>query len=179
MPQNKRTVAKALEGYKVYIADCTESQLKKYCWSLLDKAIKSRQQAPGAHNFTGNFLNSIVVCLYREGNPVIAYYSSSLVPEAIVPKMRKRIRRRVFFSKDYDGEQSAYLPTVDTNGGWGKDDAQKFFEYYKPSGNNLFDIVVAYTVEYADWINYERGTAGFLNTLQCAENIARTFLEIH
>ena len=178
MPQNKRTIAKALDGYKEYIADQVESQLKKYCWSLLDNAIKSRQQAPGSHNFTGNLLNSIVVCLYREGDPVIAYFASSLVPEAIVPKMRKRSRRRVFFSKDYDGEQSAYLPTVDTNGGWGKDDAQKFFEYYRPKGNHLFDIVVAYTVEYADWVNYERGTAGIVRTMQYAEDLGRTFLQV-
>ena len=139
MARNKATIQKAVENYKNQVIIPTmEAELKKWCSHILDAAIKARQKNPQAHNFTGNLLNSIVVCLYKNGRPIIAYFSSDIVPEAIMPKMKKRLRKRVFFKRDYDGEESAYLPTIETNGGWGKDDAQEFFESYKPKGNNLF-----------------------------------------
>lgn len=179
MANNKKVIAKAVENYKQSIIIPTvERTLKKWCWNILDAAIKARQRNPKAHNFTGNLLNSIVVCLYKNREPVIAYYASDIVPEAIMPKMRKRQRKRVFFKKDYDGQESAYLPTVDTNGGWGKDDAQEFFETYQPKGNNLFDVVVAYTTEYADFVEVQRGTAGILNAYAYAERTGRTFMRL-
>lgn len=179
MARNKATIQKAVENYKNQVIIPTmEAELKKWCSHILDAAILARQRNPRAHNFTGNLLNSIVVCLYKNGRPVIAYFSSDIVPEAIMPKMKKRLRKRVFFKRDYDGEESAYLPTVETNGGWGRDDAQEFFESYKPKGNNLFDIVVAYTVEYANWVQMERGTAGILNTYAFAERTGKTFLQL-
>ncbi len=179
MAKNKVNIAKAVNAYKdnVIIPEM-EKALKKWCRDILNAAILARQRNPQAHNFTGNLLNSIVVCLYRERKPVIAYYASDLVPEAIQPKMRMRVRRRVFFKKDYDGEESAYLPTIQTNGGWGKDDAQEFFETYRPKGNYLFDIVVAYPVEYANWVQQHRATTGILNTLSYAERTGRTFMRL-
>lgn len=179
MARNKATIQKAVENYKNQVIIPTmEAELKKWCSHILDAAIMARQRNPRAHNLTGNLLNSIVVCLYRNGDPVIAYFSSDIVPEAILPKMRKRLRKRVFFKRDYDGKESAYLPTIETNGGWGKDDAQEFFESYTPKGNNLFDVVVAYTVEYANWVQMERGTAGILQTLQYAERTGKQFMRL-
>lgn len=178
MAKNKKVIDEAFKSFEKQIIDTAETELKKYCWKLLQEAIIARQQNPGAHNFTGNLLNSIVVCLYRERKPVIAYYASDLVPEAIRPKMNLRIRRRVFFNPDYDGEKSAYLPKVKTDGGWGKDDAREFFSEYIPSGSNLFDIVVGYTVEYAEWVQYQRATTGYVRSLQYAESLGRTFLQI-
>ena len=179
MARNKATIQKAVENYKNQVIIPTmEAEMKKWCSHILDAAIKARQKNPQAHNFTGNLLNSIVVCLYKNAKPAIAYFSSDIVPEAIMPKMKKRLRKRVFFKRDYDGEESAYLPTVETNGGWGRDDAQEFFESYKPKGNNLFDIVVAYTVEYANWIQMQRATAGILNVWQFAERTGRTFMRL-
>ena len=131
------------------------------------------------HNFTGNLLNSIVVCLYREKSPTIAYFSSSLVPEAIRPKMSGPRRRAYVFRPDYDGVYgSKYRPEVKTNKGWGRDDAENFFESYIPNGRNLFDIVVAYTVEYADWVNQQRGTTGILETWKEAKSTGMTFMEV-
>lgn len=179
MPRNKQVITKAVADYeKNVIIPTMEKALKKWCWQILNAAILARQRNPKAHNFTGNLLNSIVVGLYRNKKPVIAYYASDLVPEAIRPKMRKRERRRVFFHRDYDDKDSAYLPTIDTNGGWGKDDAEEFFESYRPKGNYLFDIVVAYSVEYANWVQMQRATTGILNTLQYAERTGRTFLRL-
>lgn len=178
MAGNKVVLDKAFKSFEKQIIGAAEIEVKKYCWKLLQEAITARQQNPKAHNFTGNLLNSIVVCLYRERKPVIAYYASDLVPEAIRPKMKQRERRRVFFSPDYDGENSAYLPKVQTNGGWGKDDAREFFESYRPSGTNLFDIVVVYSAEYGEWVQLERATTGYLRSLQYAENLGRTFLKV-
>lgn len=179
MARNKAVITKAVENYKNQVIIPTmEAELKKWCSHILDAAIMARQRNTRAHNFTGNLLNSIVVCLYKNRKPVMAWYAHDRVPEAIMPKMKKRLRKRIFFKRDYDGEESAYLPTVETNGGWGRDDAQEFFESYKPKGNNLFDIVVAYTVEYANWVQMERGTAGILNTYAYAERTGKTFLKL-
>ena len=57
-------------------------------------------------------------------------------------------------------------------------DARMFFASYKPDGNNMFDIVVAYPVEYAEFIEIQRGTAGFMQTLQYVDRIGITFLQI-
>lgn len=175
---NKEIIDRAFREYEKYIYDTSEKELREWCWDIVREAIRARAQNPQAHDFTGNLINSIVVCLYRDKSPVIAYYSSSLVPEAIRPKMRKRVRRRVFFNPDYEGVQSKYLPTIDTNGGWGKDDAEKFFESYIPNGRNMFDIIVAYTVEYADWVNQQRGTTGILQTWGKAKSTGMTFLQV-
>ncbi len=179
MARNKTVIAKAVENYKNQVIIPTmEAELKKWCSQILDAAILARQRNPKAHNFTGNLLNSIVVCLYKNREPVMAWFAHDRVPEAIMPKMKKRQRKRIFFNRDYDGEESAYLPTVDTNGGWGYEDAQAFFETYTPKGNHLFDIVVAYPVEYADWVQIQRATTGILNTYQFAERTGRTFMRL-
>ena len=175
---NEQIISQALKDYEKYILNTTERELRTWCWNLLEEAIRWRQSIPDAHNFTGNLLNSIVVCLYREKSPVIAYFASSLVPEAIHPKMSVRKRRAYYFRPDYEGQESKYRPEVKTNKGWGKDDAQKFFERYVPDGNNLFDIVVAYTVEYADWVQMERGTTGILQTRWNAKMTGAQFMQI-
>lgn len=178
---NASVIDKAFKGFEKQILDTTERELQKYCWKILDAAIKARENLPDAHDFTGNLLNSIVVCLYKRRNPVIAYFSSSLVPEAIRPKMRplqNKSEKRIGFNPDYSGNRSLYKPTVPTNGGWGKDDAEAFFESYVPDGNNMFDIVVAYTVEYADWVNQQRGTTGILETRRFARRAGMTFMEL-
>lgn len=175
---NKEILEKGFKDYYKYICDTAEKELREWCWDLLTSAIRWRESNPQAHNFTGNLLNSIVVCLYRENNPVIAYFSSSLVGEAIRPKMRQRTRRSYVFNPDYDGAFSKYRPEVQTNGGWGRDDAERFFESYTPRENNLFDIVVAYTVEYADWVNQQRGTTGIMQTWQQAKVTGMTFMQL-
>ena len=173
---NASVIDKVFKDFEKRILDTTERELQKYCWRILDAAIKARERNPKAHNFTGNLLNSIVVCLYRRKNPVIAYYSSSLVLEAIRPKMRKRKRIPVSFNPDYEGRITKYLPTVQTNGGWGYEDAQEFFESYTPHGDNMFDIVVAYTTEYANWVEMERQTTGILQTRKFARRAGMTFM---
>lgn len=175
---NKQVLDAAFKTYKQYIYDASEEVLRDWCEEMLYQAIVWRVKNPEAHNFTGNLLNSIVVGLYRDRQLISAYYSSGLVPKAIHPKMSKRIRRRYFFRRDYEGVSSAYLPEVKTNKGWGADDAEKFMMRYRPKGRNLFDIVVAYTVEYADWVQQQRGTTGIMQTWQQAKVTGMTFLKV-
>lgn len=177
MSATKTIVHNALMDYRKRIFDTVENRCRKFCTELCAEAIRARLTAPGAHNFTGNLLNSIVVCLYREKQPVSACYAAKFVPEAIQVKMTRR-RRSYTFKSDYDGAKSRYLPTVQTNGGWGVDDARNFFQNYIPGGNNLFDIVVAYPVEYANWIEMKRATTGILQAYAKAEQVGIMYLKL-
>ena len=181
---NATIIRKAFADYRKDIFDEVEIRCRKFCTDLCQEAIKARQNADGAHNFTGNLISSIVVCLYRERMPINAYYAAQYVPKAIQVKMRYRERKRYRFKVDYDGpadgnrKYNYYLPKVDTNGGWGEDDARKFFQGYIPNGNNLFDIVVAYPVEYGEWIEMKRRTTGILRTYEHAERVGVTYLKL-
>lgn len=177
---NSDTIEKAFEDFEKEIRNETRRALNEWCWTIIETAVMAREKNPNAHDFTGNLLNSIVVCLYENGNPYAPYYASDVpgVTPAIRRKMKKRLRRRVFFNPDYEGVNSAYLPTVDTNGGWGREDAEAFFSMFKPAGKNMFDVVVAYTVEYADWVDMQRKTTGFLETRKFVERTGITFMQL-
>lgn len=181
---NRQIVHEAIAGYKTAIFDEVENRCRKFCTDLCQEAIRARKNAPGAHNFTGNLINSIVVCLYRNREPINAYYAAQYVPKAIQVKMRFRKRKRYRFKVDYDGpadggrKYNYYLPTVQTNGGWGEDDARHFFQDYVPKGKNLFDIVVAYPVEYGNWVETQRSTTGILQSYAHAEAVGVTYLKL-
>lgn len=175
---NRQIVHEAIAGYKTAIFDEVENRCRKFCTDLCQEAIRARKNAPGAHNFTGNLINSIVVCLYRNREPINAYYAAQYVPKAIQVKMRQRTRKHYRFNPDYDGDKSHYLPTVQTNGGWGEDDARHFFQDYVPKGKNLFDIVVAYPVEYGNWVETQRSTTGILQAYAHAEAVGVTYLKL-
>lgn len=175
---NRQIVHKAIAGYRTAIFDEVENRCRKFCTDLCQEAINARKNAPGAHNFTGNLINSIVVCLYRNREPINAYYAAQYVPKAIQVKMRQRKRKHYRFNPDYDGDKSHYLPTVQTNGGWGEDDARHFFQDYVPKGKNLFDIVVAYPVEYGNWVETQRSTTGILQSYAHAEAVGVTYLKL-
>lgn len=175
---NKAVIHKAFADYRKQILDEVEIRCRKFCTDLCQEAINARQNTEGAHNFTGNLLNSIVVCLYREREPINAYYAAQYVPKAIQVKMRERKRKSYRFNPDYDGNKSHYLPTVQTNGGWGEDDARNFFQNYTPKGKNLFDIVIAYPVEYANWIEIKRGTTGIMRAYSWSEQVSVQYLKL-
>lgn len=185
MPVTNRTIIhNAIAEYRTKIFDEVEIRCRKFCTDLCQEAINARKNAPGAHNFTGNLINSIVVCLYRNREPINAYYAAQYVPKAIQVKMRQRKRKRYRFKVDYDGpadggkKYNYYLPTVQTNGGWGEDDARHFFQDYVPKGKNLFDIVVAYPVEYGNWVETQRSTTGILQSYAHAEAVGVTYLKL-
>ncbi len=175
---NAQIIHKAIADYRTQIFDEVEKRCRKFCTDLCQEAIRDRQNAPGAHNYTGNLINSIVVCLYRDKEPINAYYAAQYVPKAIQVKMRQRKRKSYRFNPDYDGEKSNYLPEVQTNGGWGEDDARHFFQQYVPQGKNLFDIVVAYPVEYGKWIEMKRSTTGIMQAYSHADAVGVQYLKL-
>ena len=178
MPATNATIIKtALADYKKRIIDTVEIRCRKFCEDLCMTAIRERQNNPEAHNFTGNLINSIVVCLYKDREPINAYYAGQYVPKAIRVKMTVR-KYGYRFNPDYDGAKSAYMPEIPTDKGWGVNDARRFFQNYTPKGKNLFDIVVAYPVEYGMWVEQNRGTTGILQTYTHAQQVGVTFLKL-
>lgn len=177
--RNITVVKKAFADFDKQIIETTRMELNKWCWAIIEAAVSARENNPNGHDFTGNLLNSIVVCLYENGDPYVPYYPSDIgVLPAIRKKMKKRLRKRVFFNPDYRGENSAYFPTVETDGGWGRQDAENFFASYRPQSKNMFDIVVAYTVEYADWVEQQRQTTGILQTKQFVVGTGMRLLQL-
>lgn len=178
MPGTKAIIHKAFADYRKEIFDEVENRCRKFCTDLCQEAIKARQNNEAAHNYTGNLINSIVVCLYRDKEPINAYYAAQYAPKAIQVKMRLRKRKHYRFNPDYEGDKSTYLPEVQTNGGWGEDDARHFFQDYVPKGRNLFDIVVAYPVEYGKWVEAKRSSTGILQAYSHAEAVGVTYLKL-
>ena len=146
--------------------DVIERKLDKYCKNLLNEAVQFRFSAPGAHNFTGNLVGSIVAGLFRDGNLIVYYISGEGNNVDRVRKKKMTYPKRYFFKEDYDTvPHTVYKPEVVTDSGFGRDDAKRFIESYMPSKNSLFEVVVAYTTEYASFVETERHTTGYLNTV--------------
>lgn len=161
MSATKTYVNKAFEEYRKQMEDEIEKKCKQYCVWIVEKAIDERRSA--GHNFTGNLITSIVVCLYKKKKPLAAFFAEDYLKKAIDGKMTAG--GAYVFRMDYDDEEETrYVPEVETDMGYGKKDAINFYRSYKPTGNNLFDIVVAYPVEYADFVERERQATGILRT---------------
>ena len=59
----------------------------------------------------------------------------------------------------------------------GIEDAYEFISTFKPDTSG-FVIVVAYTTDYATWVEQQRQTTGFINTLQYAKKVAMQMFEL-
>lgn len=180
---NASIVERAIKDYTKKMYDEIQKRCDSYCGELLSSAITERiKMRPYAHDFTGNLLNSIVVCLYREQKPVRAYYAFETIDNATHQKMT--FPRTYVFKDDYMRTASKYkmskkglVPAeVQTNQGLGEDDAIRFFQQYRPSGHNIFDIVVAYTTEYASFVESVRHTVGFMKAYDYADKVGVQFL---
>lgn len=157
-----------------------EVSVFKYGYNLLERAIHYRNRIPDAHDFTGNFLNSIVVSIYRNNEPRIAYYPQDLnIKKAMYKKMSYRKKKSYRFSPDYQGSYSRYKPEEVTNKGWGIDDAMNFVARYRPNSGSAFDIVVCYPVEYANFIEEERKTTGITSTYLYAKRATLHYLKMN
>lgn len=176
--------ARKVAAYKIAVMDEIERRCDKYLDQLLDAAIKYRLTNEDAYDFTGNLINSICVGLWRERKLVKAVYSSNKVPKAVWSKATAMYDKdgnpvRHYLAYDYSGGVDTYLTAeVNTNRGWGKTDALMFINSYQPEGDNYFDIVVAYTTEYALFVERVRKTTGILNTYMDAEALAFRTLEL-
>lgn len=169
---------KAITEFFFDIGKNLENRCRFICEELLDEAIKNREEYKGKHDFTGNFLNSIVVCLYEKGIPLVAYSAADKVGKKPIQRKMSAVRKQYVFKKDYEEKKSQYKPEQYTDMGYGNVDAIRFFQEYRPKGGSLFDIVVAYPVEYASFIEIKRKSAGYFTTKNMAKNIAITYLPI-
>lgn len=144
---------------------------------LVEEAISTRLNIKSAHNYTGNLLNSIVAGVYEDNKPVYAAYSykNHLVHGAITTKMSAP--RLYFFLRDYDGEESRYKPTIKTDKGFGRVDAERFFNSYRPGGTAKFSIVLAYTTEYAGFVETMKQNIGLNLVWRYAEQKAGEVLK--
>lgn len=162
-------IENAYAGFRKEIDEFVSGQVYVFARDLVTQAIIERQSAPGSHNFTGNLLNSIVVCVYKNGAPEVAYYPSEYgVAKAIRFKMSGP--KVYHFKHDYDGDESSYEAMTKTNQGWGEDDARNFFREYNPGNKSRYCIVVAYTTEYASFVDSYRHTTGFTGTYSYAKH---------
>lgn len=132
------------------ILDKSERTMDKIAREILDFAIHRRRTEPGAHNFTGNLINSIIVLLYKKGDLVSAYFAIDKLGKAPI-QVKMTFPKRYGFSRDWDNASSTFTPSVETNEGWGYDDARDLASTYQSSRKNLFEIVVGYPVEYAEF----------------------------
>lgn len=175
MSATKAFVNKAFEEYRKQMWDEVEKRCRSFCAELCKAAVKFRKEGPG-HNYTGNLMNSIVVVLYRSGKPIHASYANDIMPNAIQFKMTASHKKYVF-RRDYDGtEHTIYLPELETNEFLGLDDAMYVAQNYKPAGHNMFDILVAYSTEYAQFIESQRQSTGIIKTYAHAESVGIEFL---
>lgn len=186
---NKQIVEKAFKGYAQHIEKVTFGELDKYCKDVLRKAVWERLHVAFGHNYTGNLINSIVVCMYRKSTgrkyDYFAYNSVKLPirRELSALNTRGKYRRNninfgpgsKFGREDWTGQWSTLRAEnlVPTDESWGQNDAINFANTWIPSNPDLsFVICVAYTSEYASYVEEHRKTTGYLGTLDYAERMA-------
>lgn len=171
---NINAINDAFKTFKNEIDETVFQELDKWCQSILKNAIAFRFNEPEGHNFTGNLINSIVVILYRKSTGTSTkYFAYDKIKFPIRRELsglnaRKRQRKnRIWFSPDWSGENSAIRGSglIPTDESWGQNDAITFANNWLPSTTNCdFVICVAYTSEYASFVEHERNTTGILQT---------------
>lgn len=171
---NATIIKKAFNGYAQHIDKIVYDKLDKWCREILRSAIQFRIREPEGHNFTGNLINSICVLLYRRSTGTKASYfafDSLKLPirkelSGITARGKQR-KNRIWFRPDWSGGQSVLKGSglIGTDESWGQNDAVQFADYWIPSEKNCdFVICVAYTSEYASFVEHERNTTGILQT---------------
>lgn len=185
MTGNNTVISEAFKRfYEDTVKPRTYQRLCSWCENLINAAVQYRRGAKDAHNFTGNLINSIVVVLY-EGNKRAEFFSNSVVRKpairkemsALNSKGRKR-RYRIHLNPDWEGHRSSYLPEVPTDGSWGEIDAAHFASRYRPKVKAEYAIVVAYTSEYAAWVEFQRHTTGYFAMLKHTEDTAVSLVKL-
>lgn len=189
---NVAILRNGLQKFRKEQYDLLEAKLVKFCGKIMSQAIDARLLADGAHNFTGNLINSIVVGLFREGK-LVMYVSPDpwVVDKPIMKKMTYPFkyyfsesnkksrggRRSLGLDWDQTHPSSFYSPEMKTNKSYGGTDAKRFIQSYNASPNMVFQIVVGYTTEYASFVESKRGTTGYMQMVQWVEMNAAKAVE--
>ena len=188
---NSQIVEKAFRGYSEHIDKVIYDRLDKWCEEILRKAIFDRLMPEGSegHNFTGNLINSICVVLYRKSKSQKTTYfadRTGLKPairrelSALNSRGRKRSYRLRFApgsklgDRDWSGRMSFLKPEnlIPTDESYGIQDAHQFASLWYPTMSSDFVICVAYTSEYANFVEQQRHTTGFLETMDFVDRTA-------
>ena len=142
-----------------------------HCQNILLRAVKFRLGLAytKGHNYTGNLINSIVVILYDDGE-ISNIWTAGEDGQIKKPKFQKMTARKkkYYYSNDYSNVSSRYKAEVPTNRGVADEDIESFINTNEPSIKKGWSITVAYTVEYASWVEQEHGTTGYLLTQKFA-----------
>lgn len=182
--RNTTIIKNAFKGYAEHIEKVTYNALDEWCVEILRKAVFERLHPMGGHNFTGNLINSICVLLYRRSKGTVTSYFAWDKAGLKLPIRRelsgvtarkKHRKNRVWLRPDWNGEQSVLRGSdlIGTDQSWGQNDAANFARTWLPKNGNLdFVICVAYTSEYASFVEHERGTTGILQTELFVERTA-------
>lgn len=170
--QNKKVIENAFKDFRDNTMPVEIiKRLNLICQNLLISAIHYRLRLSHAegHDYTGNLINSIVVVLYQDGEiaDVWAAGEEGQIKKPICRKMTAR-KKAYFYRNDYSNTQSKYRAEIATNRGVADEDIQAFLNSNTPSVQKGFCVTVAYTVEYAEWVEMERGTTGYVQTKQKA-----------
>lgn len=166
MSGNNETILRnALERFRDEKVDKIQSHMVGLCQKTVQEAINARLHIEGARQFTGNLVNSIACALYRDGRLVHASYSKD---EVAPPVRRKMTAPKVYsFEPAWDeGKVRRFKPEIATGQTRGPQDALQFVQNYKPDGKALLQMVLAYTTEYATFVEAIRGTTGYFQTME-------------
>ena len=181
---NVKIIDKAFKGYSEHIDKIVYSKLDNWCAEILRKAVFTRINPIGGHNFTGNLINSIVVILYRKSNHTkTSYFASDQVNLPVrrefsaLNSRGKRRKNKVWLRPDWTGQFSSLQGSelIPTDESWGQNDAIKFSQVWRPRNVDAeFVICIAYTSEYASFVEHERQTTGIL---EVEEFVGRSAVE--
>ncbi len=170
---NKKVIDDAFKAFEKDIEHEILRELSLFSENLVYKAIQERMKAPGKHDFTGNLLNSIVSAVYKDKKIIEAYFAGETgLKKPYYYKMTASHGTYVFGFRDYEGRKgTTYTPVIETVRQKGLDDAMEFLSLYTPPTNE-YTVVLAYTTEYADWVEQQRATTGYLATFKYAKRVA-------
>jgi hypothetical protein len=148
---------------------------------LLDAIIEHRLRTEGAHQFTGNLINSIVVILFNKvTGEQVNYFAYDRLKAPIRREMTSITARgtqrknRIHFYPDWQNRMgSSYLPDVVTDESYGHEDAISFAQSWSPETGKTFEICVAYTSEYAQWVNIHHHTVGYAQSVSYTRKMLR------
>lgn len=156
---------------KTEMSDIIYNELDSFCRALLALVVGNRLHNKEAHQFTGNLINSIVVILFDRNTGVKSdYYAYDDLKapirkemSAVTSRGTRRKNAVHFRPADWQGTiDSMYKPEVATDESMGPQDARAFASSWSPSTGKAFEICVAYTSEYAEWVEQQRQTTGYV-----------------
>lgn len=177
MNDNKKIVSHAFKDFKKQIDDEVQREVELLAQNLVYRAIQERERNPRKHDFTGNLLNSIVSAVYKDKNLTKAFFSGESGLKGPRYYEMTASHGRYHFKVDYEGRESNFNPEIETLKRKGLDDAYEFVSTYSPDING-FVVVVAYTTEYANFVEQQNATTGFLSTFKYADRIATKMFPI-